>query len=106
MKSALVVNCRTDEYDVYIGRPGPYGNPFIVGVHGNRSEVVLWHREWIDGVRNGPNGEEPPTREQILSLRGKRLGCWCRGDQQCHGDYLAILANIRKASLFRCISTK
>lgn len=106
MKSKFVVNCRTDEYDEYIGRPSEFGNPFIIGVHGNRSEVVLWHREWIDGLRKGPNGEEPPTREQILSLRSKRLGCWCSADQQCHGDYLAILANIRKSGLFRCIQNK
>jgi hypothetical protein len=101
MKSEFRVNCRTDEYDEYIGRPSTLGNPFIIGVHGNRSDVVLMHREWIDGLRKGPNGEEPPTREQIRSLRGLRLGCWCRDDQQCHGDYLAILANIIKRGLFR-----
>ena len=105
MSHALVVNCQKDEYDVYIGRPSEWGNPFVIGVHGNRSEVVLMHREWLDGLRNGPNGEEPPTREQIRSLRGLRLGCWCRSDQQCHGDYLAILANIRKRGLFRCTQT-
>jgi hypothetical protein len=101
MSHALVVNCQRDEYDVYVGRPSEWGNPFIIGVHGNRSDVVLMHREWIDGLRKGPNGEEPPTRERIRSLRGLRLGCWCHADQQCHGDYLAILANIRKSGLFR-----
>jgi hypothetical protein len=106
MKSEFVVNCRTDEYDVYAGRPTTWGNPFIIGVHGNRSEVVLMHREWIDGLRKGPNGEEPPTRDQIRSLRGLKLGCWCSDNQQCHGDYLSLLANIRKNGLFRCISTK
>jgi hypothetical protein len=101
MKSEFVVNCQRDDYDVYVGRPSVWGNPFIIGVHGNRSEVVLMHREWIDGLRKGPTGEEPPTREQIRALRGLKLGCWCGDNQQCHGDYLSILANQRKRGLFR-----
>lgn len=101
MKSPFVVNCKTDEYDVYVGRPSEWGNPFVIGVHGNRSEVVLWHREWVDGLRPGPNDETPPEREYIRSsLRGKRLGCWCRDDQECHADYLAFIANPRRGGLF------
>lgn len=101
MKHALVVNCKTDEYDVYVGRPSEWGNPFVIGVHGSRSEVVLWHREWIDGLRPGPNDETPPTREHIrAALRGKRLGCWCGKDQECHAECLARIANIRRGGLF------
>lgn len=101
MKHPLVVNCKTDEYDEYVGRPSEFGNPFIIGVHGTRSEVVLWHREWIDGLRPGPNGEIPPTRERIRAvLRGKRIGCWCRENEECHAEYLAFVANPRRGGLF------
>ena len=36
---SLVVNLKTDPYDVYIGRPGkgqegPWGNPFKINEHG------------------------------------------------------------------------
>jgi hypothetical protein len=24
----LIVHCKVEPYDVYIGRPGPWGNPF------------------------------------------------------------------------------
>lgn len=101
MKHSLVVNCRTDEYDEYVGRPSEFGNPFVIGVHGTRAEVVRLHREWLDGLRPGPNGETPPTRERIRAvLCGKRLGCWCKKDEECHADYLAIIANIRRGGLF------
>lgn len=101
MKHPLVVNCQTDEYDVYVGRPSIYGNPFIIGIHGSRSEVVLLHREWLYGLRDAPKGELPPDENQIAALQGQRLGCWCGADEECHADSLAILANPRRGGLFR-----
>lgn len=76
-----VVHCKKEKYDVYIGRPSKWGNPFRVGVDGTREEVVQKYREW---VRSQPL----PFHE----LRGKTLGCWCH-PQLCHGDVLVELAN-------------
>ena len=36
------------DYDVYVGRPGPWGNPWHVGRDGTRQEVLVRHREWLD----------------------------------------------------------
>ncbi|MHB8407807.1 MAG: DUF4326 domain-containing protein [Acidiferrobacterales bacterium] len=31
-------------YDVYVGRPSKWGNPFVVGRDGSRSEVIQKYR--------------------------------------------------------------
>ena len=33
-KNTRVVNCRKDSYDIYIGRPSLWGNPFEIGKDG------------------------------------------------------------------------
>lgn len=77
---ANVVHCKRDEYDVYIGRPGPWGNPFSIGTDGTREEVVEKYAEWL---LSQPDLVEKARRE----LNGKVLGCWC-APKLCHGDIL------------------
>jgi hypothetical protein len=79
-----VVHCKRDEYDVYIGRPSKWGNPFVVGRDGDRETVIEKYRTWIMG--------QDELLAELHELRGKRLGCWC-APQACHGDVLAELAN-------------
>ena len=84
-----VVHCMQSPYDIYIGRPSVWGNPFMIGRDGSREEVIRRYREW---VLNQP-GFVRKIREE---LRGKVLGCWCRSlknPQACHGDVLAEMAN-------------
>lgn len=79
-----VVHWRHEPYDVYIGRPSIWGNPYVIGQDGDRAEVIAKYDEYI---RN-----QPDLMVQIRSLKGKRLGCWC-SPKACHGDVLAYLAN-------------
>ena len=79
-----VVHCKRARYDVYIGRPSKWGNPFRIGRDGNREEVIRKYREWL--LNN------PKLLAQIHELRGKTLGCWCK-PAACHGDVLAELAD-------------
>jgi len=44
---AMVVHCKREPFDVYIGRPSKWGNPFVVGVDGSRDEVIEKYEEWI-----------------------------------------------------------
>ena len=85
LKNPLVVHCEREEFDVYIGRPGPWGNPFRIGIAQNRTQVIAKHREWF---LSQPELIERAKKE----LRGKRLGCWC-SPKACHGDILAEIAN-------------
>jgi hypothetical protein len=65
---------------VYIGRGSPWGNPFVIGKHGDRAEVI---RRFECEVL--PNLD-------VSSLRGKDLVCFCK-PQACHGDAILRKAN-------------
>ena len=36
----LVVHCKKEPYDIYVGRPSKWGNPFRIGKDGTREEVI------------------------------------------------------------------
>ena len=79
-----VVHCKREAYDVYIGRPGKWGNPFEIGKDGSRMQVINKYREWIK--------TQPDLMRDLPKLKGKVLGCWCY-PRPCHGDVLAELAD-------------
>lgn len=90
-----VVNLKLDPFTVYIGRPskrhphGPWGNPFIIGVHGNRQEVI---DKFAWALRNSDKPEFGFMRRYIHQLAGQTLGCFCK-PLACHGDVLARMAD-------------
>lgn len=77
-----VVHCKKEKYDVYIGRPSKWGNPFIIGRDGTREEVIEKYREYIM--------QRPDLLSDLHELKGKVLGCWCK-PKPCHGDVLVEL---------------
>ena len=81
--NTVVVHIR-EPHDVYIGRPSKWGNPFYLGIDGNRAEVIAKYREWIS--------KQPLLLADLEELRDKRLGCYC-APQSCHGDVLVELLN-------------
>ena len=90
-----VVNKRQQDYDVYIGRPTKWGNPWThissslkgVTTVSSRDEAIATYRFWI----NQP--EQKAFRNEVRDkLRGKILGCFCK-PLDCHGDILAEIAD-------------
>jgi hypothetical protein len=79
-----VVHCERERYHYYIGRPGPLGNPFVIGRDGTREEVIAKHELHVP--------EHPELLPLILALRGLVLGCWC-APEPCHGHLYLRLAN-------------
>lgn len=79
-----VVNIRKDNYQVYIGRPSKWGNPFVIGKDGSREDVINKYREWIK--------TQPNLIADLCELKGKTLGCFCK-PLACHGDVLLELSN-------------
>lgn len=83
-----VVHCKMEPFDVYIGRPSEWGNPFVVGKDGEHAEVVRKYHVWARS--------QPALLAKVGSLHGKTLGCWCKTRSQpnrpCHGDVLLELA--------------
>lgn len=76
-----VVHVR-DEYDIYIGRPSKWGNPFKLGPHESREDTIARYEKWIR--------TQPHILARLSELKGKRLACWCR-PLACHGDVLVKL---------------
>jgi hypothetical protein len=81
---AQVVHCKHEAYDVYIGRPSKWGNPFVTPRDGTREQVIAQYREWV--VR------QTKLMDALPEIKGKILGCWC-SPRPCHGDILVELAN-------------
>lgn len=74
---------------VYIGRPSVLGNPYVIGQHGNRAQVIALYEQWLRG-KLAEEGSNPQKREieRIKSLGVDiYLGCWC-SPQRCHGDVI------------------
>lgn len=78
-----VVNKYKEDYDVYIGRGSIWGNPYTIGEDGDREVVIAKYRSYLwSQIEAGFI-----TKEQLLSLDGKRLGCFCK-PKPCHGDII------------------
>lgn len=77
---------RGGKYDIYIGRGTKWGNPYAIGIDGDRNEVIRKFK--YDFERRFLNFDE----EEILELRGKTLGCHCK-PAACHGDVIAEYLN-------------
>jgi hypothetical protein len=89
--TAKVVHCKRAAYDVYIGRPSKWGNPFSHKEGtlakfkvASREEAIEKYREWIK--------TQPHLMKSLPELKGKTLGCWCK-PYPCHGDVLVELLN-------------
>jgi Domain of unknown function (DUF4326) len=85
MPTTIVNRRHTQAYDVYIGRPSKWGNPFKIGRdYPTREMVIEEYTAWIQ--------TQPELLAALPELKGKILGCWCH-PLPCHGDILAKLAD-------------
>lgn len=79
-----VVNLNVERYDVYIGRPSVWGNPFKIRPGFGRPAVIRAYETWLSGKKE--------LLARLPELKDKRLGCHC-APLPCHGDVLARLAD-------------
>lgn len=93
--ATTVVNLRKEPYDVYIGRAGKgqggyFGNPFTLmgSSDQERHMVLVQYRLWFEVKIK----TDPEFKQRIQSLKGKRLGCFCK-PKACHGDVIAEYLN-------------
>lgn len=88
--------------NIYIGRKGIifinnsrfpqndsiFANPYKIGKDGTRDEIIEKYRKYITNrIKN-----DQSFKKQLLLLKGKTLGCWCK-PEKCHGDVLLELIN-------------
>lgn len=91
MKPTRLVNRRRAGYDTYIGRPGPWGNPFREGRDGTRAEVIKKYEIWLRAQL-----KRPTFATAFDALRGQTLGCHCK-PKACHGDVMLKVLEERAA---------
>lgn len=82
---------RNDDFDVYIGRGTPWGNPFPVGKQEGqyeRAEAIALFRQHFENNLLTNQG----LRRGLLGMRGLRIACHCK-PLACHGDVIAGYLN-------------
>jgi hypothetical protein len=93
IEGCKVVHFKKSVYDIYIGRPSKWGNPFSHIKDGktsakfivsSRQEAIDAYKEWIT------NGDGKHLLNNLCELKDKTLGCWCH-PKPCHGDVLSEL---------------
>lgn len=75
---------------VMIDRSTKFGNPFIIGKHGNREEVIEKYKNYLHSNAEYAN-------MVYKELKDKNLSCWCKPDK-CHGDVILEYINDRKVN--------
>lgn len=87
LQRTRVVNiATTEQFDIYIGRPSKWGNPYVMNhASGNRDEVIEKFRLFFFS----PTDRARRLRDEAKKeLRGMILACYCK-PLPCHGDVLA-----------------
>lgn len=93
----LVVDVRKDNYDVYIGRgkSSVFGNPYRMSAKYNRLYVISAYIDYLM--------KTPVVLKEILTLKGKKLGCYC-SPELCHGDAIVWLLEHAESEVKRLIN--
>ncbi|RUV13567.1 MAG: DUF4326 domain-containing protein [Mesorhizobium sp.] len=88
---------------VHVGRPGPWGNPFVVSKHGDAAYCVDLYKALLGGllrVGADPDVEALERTRRFVAenadeLHGKNLA-WCKPGAPCHADILLKIANTKR----------
>lgn len=88
----FVVHCKREPYDIYVGRPGPYGNPYTHLARSAAQYKCATREEAIERYEAWLLAQPALVARVKRELRAKVLGCWC-WPKACHGDVLARIAN-------------
>jgi hypothetical protein len=80
---------------VVVSRPSKWGNPFKVTPERSQILAVGAFQTWltVEGVTAGIADRKQWMLDNLPTLRGKNLACWCKPGTACHADVLLRLAN-------------
>lgn len=98
---------------VKVDRTTKYGNPYKPGDRYIKGFAERTHRTLYGTVRDNAHAVElfrrdiegrfwgrlDFDRQDLIRLRGKDVGCWCKEGEPCHGDVLIEVANRPLASV-------
>jgi hypothetical protein len=92
------------ENTIYVGRPSKWGNPFQITALVKREKAVELYKECIlnntmayyyfdEIYATEMYNHFKYISENLHTLKGKNLACWCQLDKCCHADVLLRFAN-------------
>ena len=92
--SGRVVNLKDKgaKFDVYIGRPSKWGNPYTHLENTTAPYIVETREEAIALYEQELRASPEKMAECKAELKNKTLGCFC-SPLACHGDILVKMAN-------------
>lgn len=79
---------RVPDHAVDIMRGTAFSNPFVIGQHGDRAQVVARYRVWLWERLRADDG----FAAKVRALHGRDLCCCC-APAACHGDVLTRAAS-------------
>ena len=93
---ARLVNIKTGaRFDIYIGRPSIWGNPYSHETGNTLAEFRVKTREEAVEKYEEYILSRPDLIIRLSELKGRTLGCWCV-PALCHGHVLLKLINALK----------
>lgn len=103
-----IVHINKEPYDIYIGRPSKWGNPFThIGDKETLAEHIVSSREEALTKYRSYLLSNKELMDSILELDGKVLGCWCVEDSNnpplpyvCHGQIILEIITQTKLEKF------
>ena len=91
VRPIIIVNKHHGKSGEYIGRGSPLGNPFIIGTHGTREQVIakyaFWLQEQIDKGNQIVLNELNRLGNKAIDEKGLALQCFCY-PKPCHGEVI------------------
>ncbi len=82
------VHCRKKEFDVYCGRPSEWGNPYSWLSNTLAKYKCKDRKEAIEKFRECFLSQPELIQKAKEQLKGKRLGCFCDPNEDCHLDVI------------------
>jgi len=76
---------------VIVDRTSKWGNPYRIGVDGDRNTVITEYEQYLLST--------PELIGRLGELAGKDLICFCPLDQRCHAGVLLRLANVGNSEI-------
>ena len=81
---------------IVVSRPSRWGNPFRIGVDGDRATCAARFRRALLAGALAFSADD--VRDE---LAGHDLACWCARDEACHADTLLEIANANRTARVR-----